>query len=342
MAKLDLTLREANEAESYKLTTDQYDELKTKFENRFKERVSPGLKEAAKAELDRELRPSVRDELRPALTEEIKNAVRPQLLKEVEKELRLKLPEELRPSVEKDLRPKLLEEARKEIHVEALKKAREEVSKEVQSRVPSARERSAVRECVREIELDSLVAAHAAAEIANSAKKELDLSAKWRAMVIYLAPIGCVAAAYYLFERFGVYSPWMWVPLAVYAALYFLFLVNMSDTHTALRDRGKSFREFSSSYRAIAERAKQARLGSVELSVTRSDLEKIPWEISSSKSQTDRGFAVDATLLEESRQAVKAQLVNDIDPERLIRVTDSVSDYVEEQDREVARQSHAG
>lgn len=335
-------MREVDEATSYNLSPDQYDELRGKFEKRFKEKLSADVRAAVKAELDREIRPAVREEMRPALTKEVEESARPRLLKEAEKELRAKLPEEMRPAIEKEIRPKLLEEVRKEVHEDALRKAREEVSKEVQSRTPTARERAAIRECVREVELDSLVHAHAAAGMATEAMDRLEWSRKWRAGVGYLGPAVGTAMAYGLFQRFGVMSAWMWVPLALSAVVYVVFLIQASEVNTRLSDRVKSLRASASSYRATAERAKQVRLSAVELSITRSELEMVPREVASEKRQTDRDFHPSAGTLDRSRVAVKNQLVDDIDPERLIRVTDSMSDQEDEESREEARQSRAG
>lgn len=138
MAKLDLTLREVAEAKEYGITTKQYEGFRAKLEDRLKKKLTPEV-EKVKADYLSCIRREVTRELTPKIREELIGECR----KAAEAELRGKVTEELR--------------------------------KEASSRVPNEKDLEAVREFVREAELDCMTQAHAASADAEEAKRGL----KW-------------------------------------------------------------------------------------------------------------------------------------------------------------------
>lgn len=335
MAKTDdLTVREVNEAKSYGLNPDQYDELRDKFEKRQRERLMIEVRDQAKKEAKAELRVEIGNEMRPGIREDVDKEMRPKLTTQIEKELRAKLPDELRPKLREDLLPELRKQVETELSAQIRATAKVEAEQGVARQVPTVRDRTAFRDFIREEEVSCLTQANAASTDAEDAERSLRWGRRLRVPVAYGLFAALPILGYILFERFGT-GPGLWsflVP-AVFAAI--AFAGTLGGRQESLKNKVTANRKVAADYWVLAERAKKLRMVTAEMATTKEELRKEVDSYTENKQRLDDNYFPAAESLAKSRVEVRDQLMSEVDPDKLLRVASEPEPVPEELDEEL-------
>jgi hypothetical protein len=319
MAKLDLTLREVEEAQSYGLTPTQYDDLKSKLYERFTRKVKDDLASEARKALrqDKDFRNEIAKEMRDGV------------LSTVEAELRNKLPKELRPKIEEELRPKveaaILPDLRKKAEADLRDKLLgevREVEKEVAGKVPSVRDREAFRDFIREVEIDCMTQADSASNDSDSAASTLNWRRRLRAPLSWGLLLAVPVLGFFLHRQFGAgLGFWAFLLPIVAAATGFA-----SMTRKRIRSAAQSMDShcrIASDYWVMTERAKRLRIVTTECAQTRGSLWSALNEFAQEKKALDDRYWPSARSFEKSRAEIRTQLLSEIDPDKLLRIADT-------------------
>lgn len=330
MSKLDLTVREVNEAQTYGLSSDQYDELKDKFTKRSRESLRNEVLDQAKKEAKTELRTQIDIEVRPLIKVAVERDLRPILATEIEKELRSKLPDELQPKLREALLPEVRKQVESEIGEKLRQEARTAIEQEIAQQVPTNKERAALQEFVRDAEVDCMTQAHAASNDADAAEQSLKWSRRTRVPVAYALILGLPILAFFLYHRF-VFTEGFWAFLAPAVVAAIAFASAVSGRHEKLTMTSTETRKSASAYWRLASQAKKLRMVTATSAQTRGTLREELNRFTSSKETLDEHYSPAVKSLEQSRIEVREQLLSDVDPEKLLRVADDDEESEEAQ-----------
>lgn len=341
MAKLDLTLREAEEAKSYGLTPDQYDDLKAKFEKRLRDRLTTEVKDQSKKEAKTELRAEISTEMRPTIRADVEKEMRPKLLGEVEKELRAKLPDELKPKLREEVLPDVRKQVGAELGEKTRTAIRADLEREYAERVPNTKDRAAFKEFIREAEIDCLTQGTAASNDFEKAEASLLWSRRVRLPFACLLFIGLPILGFFLYQGFAT-GPGFWTFLIAAIGAAIAFAVNLSARHERLIESIKHNKKVSSDYWVLAEAAKRFRVVTAECSQKKGELDEALTNFTRSKRELDDRYWPNARALETARGEVRSQLMSEVDPDRLLRVADSNIQAFEELEAEADMEPAVG
>lgn len=303
-AALDLTLREAKEAKGYKLSAEDYAELKNQFLVRFRQQYHDELWEDAKTEAKDELRAEIAKEVSKGLSD----ALRPRLKEEM-------LPE-LRTQIETELSQKNRAEVRKELAEEFL------------AQVPTDRQRAAFREYVREAELDCLTQAHASALDGERVAADLKWSRNTRLPFAYALFLALPILAFVLYQHYLTSAGfWAFLVPAVIAAI--AFAGHLSDRHTRLSSLVRSHERATSEYRVSADEAKRLRIVTADSASTRAELRDGLNSFLNGKRNLDKEHRPNIVALEKARIDIRNQLMSEVDPDKILRIenTEAIEDF---------------
>jgi hypothetical protein len=307
VAKLDLTLREVAEADSYGLSPDKYDELRSKLEERLKKKVTPEV-EKVKAEWIDHLRKEVTKELTPKIRVEV------------------------------------LAECRKQAETELRDGVWKELNANLNSRAPTPREREAFKEFVREAELDCLTQANAASGDSDRAALAYRWSRRVRLPFSWGLFLAAPVLAFFLHRSYewGL-GFWAFILPLIAGAIGFAYYT--SERHDKLEPHQALFGKVASDYWVLAERAKKLQLVTAHTALNRGELQTALTDFTAAKKELDDRYLPSARSLEKSRGEVRAQLLTEVDPEKVFRVASDTEafDKLEEKSEEAEQQaSRAG
>lgn len=310
MAKLDLTLRELNEAQSYALSPEQYEELKQKLEAKMKERVYAEVREQAKKDAKTELRPEIATELRPGLRVDVEKELRPKITADVEASLRTKLQDELRPKI----REGLLVEVRKQVEADLTTNLRAtlrvELQREAEAEVPTVRERDLFRRFVRSEEEDCRIQARAAS--ADAARSARNFAwGRWFFLPTALLMLAALPVlGYFLYMRFAD-GAGFWTILCSAIFVAFSLLIATMTRQKRLKEHDDAHRKIASDYWILAERAKKLRMIDSALVGTRQGVQAELDSYQRAKQQVDDRYLPDARSLDTARVAVRSLAIQE-------------------------------
>lgn len=307
VAKLDLTLREVQEADSYGLSPDKYDELRTKLEERLKKKVTPEVEALKEAHL---------------------KAIRQEVTKELTPKIRVEVLAECKKQAETDLRDGVWKE----------------LNATLNSRAPTPREREAFKVFVREAEMDCLTQANAASADGDRAVSAYRWNRRIRIPFAWGLSLAAPILAFFLHQRYewGL-GFWAFLVPLIAGALGFAYYTNERDDKLAPRQA--LFGKVASDYWILAERAKKLQLVTAQTALNRGELQKSLDEFTSAKKELDDRYLPSARNLEKSRGEVRAQLLSEVDPEKVFRIASDTEafDNLEEKSEEAEQQaSRAG
>lgn len=264
------------------------------------EAKSYGLSSSAYDELREKFEMRLRDKLRDLVKKEVYASA--------EKELRVKL----RVEVEEEIR----EQVKKKFENEERAKLEAKIRSEADSQVPDPKDLSAYREFTRDVELDCLAQAHAASDMADTQELGWNSSRRWKgalSWLLFLSQPAAWIASYRFTESWGVVSAvaTAWLTMAI------VWAVVASNKHKEMAREVGNLRKTSSDYWKLAETAKKVRIVDLPTGDTRAELRAMLSNLAREKQTQDDRFHPSAKTVTKARVAVKEELVEEMDPERL-------------------------
>lgn len=311
MDKLDLTLREVNEAESYKLTPERYLEIRSRIEQRLRSQLFP---DAAKH------------------TQAIEAELKARLIKELKPKIREELAAECQKVAEETLREKIEQEVQTRINGE------------VAAKVPSPKDRKAFQDFVREAEFEALASATASSVEADVMERWLAVSRTLSTPLSWVWLLATPILGFLLHQRFGFGVGFFayFLPLVIGAVT---FAFTTSFRHQLRFNNVASRRKITSDYLMLADKAKQHRIVTAEGALTRGELVEALRYFTNEKAQLDNKYHPTVKTLGRARVLARDNLMTEMDPETLLRVaSDPRAEEFEALDRQeqAKRESQAG
>jgi len=280
----DLSVREVEYSEQYKLNKKQYCELKTKiFIEACAEFAASNLKQA-KIDVRHALRKEIIDELKPILLAE----------------------------AEKKAMPAALQKAAEDLVPEMKKNAYARYREEWAAEKVSPNDREAFLAASREVEIDSLT-------FAMSASHEADEATKFSSVQMKIKKIGLVSmllgAGPFLLGLALVSSPSAF-PFWFLLAPYITLAIFLGSWEPEVANKVIELRKTASQYLQLVSRARMMRLLSVSTD-TRDQIASEFGYILEAKNRLDEKYRPSLKLMEEVKPNVKLRLSDEMDPEKL-------------------------
>lgn len=280
MAKRDLTLWEVDEAKNFGLTAEQYDELKSTLESRWRKNFTSSIQEGIKTEALKTARPKIKEEVKAEIVEELTNA---------------------------------FDEARK-------KEVRALIEKEIAATAPTKEQRIAAKEMAYELELDCEAIAKVASDCADTEQDNFLVQSKVRNSIFYVLLFSYLPFLAYLqtFTSFTYQSIPFWAAVITQLVAIIYSGVSNEDWKTSKRNKIANYKKASTEYWNLANQAKEVRIVKINTSTTKGDLNNVIQSISSNKYGYGREFQPSAALLEKAREHVRNAQIGDMDINKFI------------------------
>lgn len=283
MAKRDLTMWEVDEANKYGLSPDQYDELKTLLNERFKKTKWDTTIEQAKSEAIKAAKPKIKEEART------------ELLNEVAAKFEEGKAQELRKKIEK----------------------------EIAESSPTANQRRDAREMARELELDCLAMAHAASADADAEDAILSTGSFRSGVFYFLMFSFLPVLAYLrMMVGWGFDSIPFWAVAITQLAATIVCGVSNSDWKDLHKERKTRYKKSSVDFLNLANKAKEVRMVKINNANTKGEINSLINDISSYKVNYSEKYQPSTKLLEKAKEHVRNSQITDMDLDKFIRSDD--------------------
>ena len=226
---------------------------------------------------------------------------------EREKKIRAEVAKDLKAELEAKLTPVLREQIEQELWDKACAKARTEIVAEHEAERPTIRERKALQEFVKEVELDCHAQATVASVEADKAKQRLYWSKRIRNSFAYLLGFGFLPLLFLAYQHFGR-SLGMAVTGVTMAIMLLTLTLTNSSKHTRLAKAIEKNRRTSSNYLLVAEDAKLLRLVKAERLDTKKQLDALVDNLASRKNRLDNEHHPRTDDLHQARDSVRVRI----------------------------------
>lgn len=349
-----LQMWEVSEGESFKLSPSNYALLKHRFYTRAYKECDTEIRKDVVAQIRRELHKEVADELRPGLRIELESSLRPTLTK--------KLREEAMAEIEKGVREKIIDEVRKEQWAQCEKdfveskkpKMLEEARLILMKEPPTSAQRRGAQEYLLDLEVEAQAAAETASLDGMGFRNRNEMRKVFSRLLRLGTLCGLALGALFLFITYGV-SPMLGLlaPLIILFLYSFTFTQEEHKSHTihhpeqGYNERYETIKvnpdAVASEYLSLAEKAKRARLASVPLARTCTEMTEILDKVAKDKGKIDVKYHVkDVDALQKTRIKVKQRIVEDVDVLKIFNVAEGRVNETEEETLEETRAALRG
>lgn len=281
MAKRDLTLWEVDEAKNFGLSAENYDELKTILEGRWRKNYITYIQENIKTETLKTARPKIKEEVKAEIIA--------------------------------DLTSNFEETKKQEI--------RKLIEKEMASTIPTVEQKIAAKEMAYELELDCQAIAKVASDSADAELSLFQDLLKVRNGIFYTFLFSYLPVLAYLHtvQNWNLTSiPFLAAAITQLVAIIYSGISN-EDWKSAKRNRIEKYKKASTEYWNLANQAKEVRIVKVNTSNTKGELNTLIQNISSNKYGYGKDFQPSAVLLEKARAHVRDSQIGDMDINKFIR-----------------------
>ncbi len=243
-------------------------------------------------------------------------------------------------SVEVDLRERLkkavTDEERNRLEAEVGAKMFEKARQELLSDKSTPKERQAVREFAREVEIEALTNARTASTTASQLENRHSAVMLIRRPVFYALLFALLPVAYWLYSHgydalrgCSILIPWV-------VALFTVGIQNGARNDKA-KAGVKEAREIASTYWRIAEMAKQVHMVDGQVEGSRREIRNALDELVKAKREVDEKFTPSAEALDASRKKIREMLITEGDTEQFLRVSDIKSEVLDPEPAAPAR-----
>lgn len=261
-------------------------------------------------------------------------------LEELERQVRREMTERIRRETLKgfeDAVSKEVDRRFESLKPELLKTTREELTEEQRKAQPSSQERARCKSILREFEVECLVMAQAASEDTDRASKMYASRRRlgWAVMLTLL--LGFLPALCYLHYHSHSYDTFLFWATAIPWVTAFIAACIIHDI--VLTKHARDWRAYGSEYRQLALTALADRKVKVDSAQYRYELHDLVEPTRRQINQLHGKYSPSMVQIESARRHVRDSILEDMDPETLIRVG------VEENDADAAveqRESTAG
>jgi hypothetical protein len=283
MGKKDLTMWEVDEATKYGLSPDQYDELRTILNERYR-------------------KTKWNEQLEQARTEAVKNA---------------------KPKIKEEVKAEILEDLTSKFDSGKVEEIRKKVEKEMAESLPSANSRRDAKEMARELELDCLATAHAASTDADAEDAILATdkfrSGVFYSLLFSFLPL---LAYLHMGVGWQFNTVAFWAIAIPHFIAIIVCGVSNSDWKTAHQRQKDVYKKASVDYWNLANKAKEVRMVKINSANTKGEINNLISEISYAKNNYSDKYQPSTKLLERAKDHVRNGQINDMDLDKFIRSDD--------------------
>lgn len=237
--------------------------------------------------------------------------------KKRQEKIRRAVEQEVKESLVEELTPVIRDQVRQEIEEKALAKARKQAQREVVEGQPTARQREAFRNYVREVEVDAHAQATVASNKADRAERGLRWSRRFWGMLstLYMMVLGPALFAAHRFLQAQLFHLLMTFLVAL---VLWVILLGVRSSRTGKAEESiKASRKVSSDYLRIADQAKSFRIVHAERIESKDKLGKLVEDLERQKSQLDTNHHVRVEDLYEAADSVRSRVELDADKYRI-------------------------
>jgi hypothetical protein len=283
MAKRDLTMWEVDEAKKYGLSPDQYDELKSLLNERYRK---------TKWETS----------LEQARTEAVKNA---------------------KPKLKEEVKAEILADLTSKFEAGKIEEIRKRLEKEMAEAAPTVNQRRDAKEMAHELELDCLATAHAASADADGEDAVLATdkfrNGIFYSLLLSFLP---VLAYLHMGVGWTFSNISFWAIAITHLAAIFICGDSNSTWRSEHKKKKELYKKASVDYWNLANKAKEVRMVKINNANTKGEIVNLLSEISYAKNNYGEKYQPSTKLLEKSKDHVRNNQINDMDLDRFIRSDD--------------------
>jgi len=200
---------------------------------------------------------------------------------------------------------------------------------------PTARDRRLAQDFVRDVEFDCLAYARTASNMADKLRRAREGRRSFSLGAIYLMVLSFLPTLYALHVERGWdhTSLGLWAVAIPWAIAIIAGTMHHNDRIQVLSNKESNLRGEATNYTSVADNAKKLRMNELQTeTVSRQRLADIGQDVLRQKAACDRGFNLSAVDLQEAKRQVREALIDDMDPEKLLRV--DVGELPPEEDAE--------
>ena len=226
------------------------------------------------------------------------------LEQEIRPRLKTEITNELRKSIEEELGEKMFQRARETLLADK----------------SSPKERAAIRNFAREIEIDALTYARTASTVADRSEWALAWQMRFLRPLFHALWLSFGPIAYWIYSHHGL-------NFALFAAVvipWFLAFCVLGGFNSELRKAHNATitlsRKKASEYWRVAEQAKRLHMVDAHLDLSRREIREKLEHLVTHKESVDQDFTPDATTLDDSRKKIREMLLTESDTSDFLRV----------------------